>query len=305
MRRYVLKRLLMSLVVLAGVLVLIFFVSFVVGDPASLMLPPEAPLDQVLKLREQLHLNDPLWLQFAHTLFGWLHGDFGMSYVRGMPAIDATLGRLPATLLLAAATMIVVVPLALVVGIYSARRPGSLVDRALTTLSLAAVSMADFWLGLLLISVFSVYFGWLPTSGYGGIRYFVLPVITLGLKPLGRIAQVARANLVDEMRRQYTRAASSKGLSQTAVLAHHALRNTAIALVTIISAETIALLNGAVVVETIFGWPGIGSLLIEAINRRDFPIIQSTVAVVAVMVIAVNLLVDLSYAVIDPRVREG
>lgn len=305
MLRYLGKRVLLSLFVLAGVLVLIFFVSSVVGDPAMLMLPPEAPADQVAQLREQLHLNDPLWQQFVRSVLGWLHGDFGVSYVRGMPAIDATLGRLPATLLLAAATMIVVVPIALVVGIYSARRPDSLVDRALTALSLAAVSMADFWLGLLLIALIAVHFGWLPTSGYGGIKYFVLPVITLGLKPLGRIAQVARANLVDEMRRQYARAALSKGLSQTAVLARHALRNTAIPLVTIIAAETIALLNGAVVVETIFGWPGIGSLLIEAISRRDFPIIQSTVAVVAVMVIIVNLLVDISYAAIDPRVREG
>jgi peptide/nickel transport system permease protein len=295
----------MSLIVLVGVLVLVFFVSSIVGDPARLILAPEAPLDQVEQLRNQLGLNDPLWQQFLRTVGGWLHGDFGISYVRNTPAIDATLERLPATLQLTAVTMIVVVPLALLIGIYSARRPGSLVDQALTVLSLAAVSMADFWLGLLLIAFVAVHLGLLPTSGYGGWEYFILPVITLGLKPLGRIAQVARANLVDEMRRQYTRAARSKGLSETSVLARHALRNTAIPLVTIIAAETITLLNGAVVVETIFGWPGIGNLLIQAIDRRDFPVIQATVVVVALMVIVVNLAVDISYTLIDPRVAHG
>jgi peptide/nickel transport system permease protein len=296
---------LLSLIVLAGVLVLVFFVSSIVGDPARLILAPEAPQEQVLQLRAQLGLDDPLWEQFLRTVGGWLRGDFGTSYVRNTPAIYATLERLPATLQLTAVTMVVVVPLALLIGIASARRPGSWIDQALTVLSLAAVSMADFWLGLLLIALVAVHFGLLPTSGYGGWQYFILPVVTLGLKPLGRIAQVARANLVDEMRRQYTRAARSKGLSETGVLARHALRNTAIPLVTIIAAETITLLNGAVVVETIFGWPGIGNLLIQAIDRRDFPVIQATVVVVALMVIVVNLVVDISYTLIDPRVAHG
>ncbi len=269
---------------------------------ASLVLPPDAPQAQVEQMRQQLGLNDPLWQQFVRTLGGWLQGDFGNSYVRRTPALAATLGRLPATLLLAAGTLAMVVPLALIAGIYSARRPGSFIDRAVTFLSMAAVSMADFWLGLLLIAIFAVGLGWLPTSGYGGMSYLLLPMVTLGLRPLARISQVTRANLINEMRRRYVLVGRSKGLSEAGALVHHALRNVAIPIITVISSEAVALLNGAVVIETVFGWPGIGSLLISAINARDFPVIQSTVMVIAVMVIIVNLAVDLAYLAIDPRI---
>lgn len=298
---YVMRRIVLSLLVLLGVLVLVFLVSSVVGDPASLVLPPDAPQAQVDQLRQQLGLNDPILQQFMRTVGGWVHGDFGDSYVRRTPAIGATIERLPATLLLAFVTIGAMVPLALLAGIYSARRPGSLMDRGVTFLSLAAVSMADFWLGLLLIALFAVGLGWLPTSGYGGISHLVLPVITLGLRPLARISQVVRANLVDEMRRRYVLVGRSKGLSETGVLVRHALRNVAIPVITVISSEVVSLINGAVVIETVFGWPGIGSLLISSITARDFPVIQSTVIVIAVMVVIVNLIVDLSYRAIDPR----
>lgn len=304
MMRFVAKRLALSVIVLFIALMAVFFISSMIGDPARLILPPEATEEQYQAMRQQLGLNDPIWEQFGRNVTSWLQGDFGNSLYYAAPALDIVLDRLPATLLLAAATLLVAIPIAIALAVLSARRPGSFLDRTLTTVSLAGVSFADFWVALMLILAFAVTLNWLPTSGYGGPAYFVLPVITLMLRPLGRIAQVSRAALVDEMHKQYPLTARSKGLSDTKILYRHALRNSAIAMATIAGAEAISLLNGAVVVESVFGWPGIGSLFIDSIQQRDLPLIQASVALVAVMVILVNLVVDLLYAVIDPRIRD-
>jgi len=294
-----------SLFVLVGVLVVVFFISSAIGDPARLMLPVDAPEAQYLALRNTLGLDDPLLQQFMRSVGGWVSGDFGNSLWQQAPAIEIVLQRLPATLMLSAVTLSISVPFAIFLGIMSARRPGSVWDRMLTTMALAGVSVADFWLALMLILVFAVDFQWFPTSGYGSFEYFVLPALTLAMRPTGRIAQVTRSAIIEEMQKQYAITARSKGASELRILFGHTLKNSLIPIVTIAGGEAASLLNGAVVVETIFGWPGIGSLFIQAIQQRDLPLIQASVVVVALLVISVNLLVDLSYGFIDTRVRRG
>ena len=294
-----------SLFVLVGVLVVVFFISSAIGDPARLMLPVDAPESQYLVLRNTLGLDDPLLQQFMRSVGGWVTGDFGNSLWQQAPAAQIVLQRLPATLMLSAVTLSISVPFAIFLGIMSARRPGSVWDRMLTTMALAGVSVADFWLALMLILVFAVDFQWFPTSGYGSFEYFVLPALTLAMRPTGRIAQVTRSAIIEEMQKQYAITARSKGASELRILFGHTLKNSLIPIVTIAGGEAASLLNGAVVVETIFGWPGIGSLFIQAIQQRDLPLIQASVVVVALLVISVNLLVDLSYGFIDTRVRKG
>jgi len=294
-----------SLFVLVGVLVVVFLISSAIGDPARLMLPVDAPESQYLALRNTLGLDDPLLQQFMRSVGGWVTGDFGNSLWQQAPAAQIVLQRLPATLMLSAVTLSISVPFAIFLGIMSARRPGSVWDRMLTTMALAGVSVADFWLALMLILVFAVDFQWFPTSGYGSFEYFVLPALTLAMRPTGRIAQVTRSAIIEEMQKQYAITARSKGASELRILFGHTLKNSLIPIVTIAGGEAASLLNGAVVVETIFGWPGIGSLFIQAIQQRDLPLIQASVVVVALLVISVNLLVDLSYGFIDTRVRKG
>jgi peptide/nickel transport system permease protein len=211
--------------------------------------------------------------------------------------------RVPKTLYLAGVTMGIAIPLAILLGIVSALRPRSLIDRFATTIALTGVSIADFWLGLMLILFFAVELGWVPTSGYGGLNYVILPALTLAVRPIGRISQVVRSAMLDEMSKPYITTARAKGLKERVVILTHTLKNAAIPIVTMMGDEAASLLNGAVVIETLFGWPGVGILLIQAIEKRDLPLIESTVIVIATMIIFVNLAVDLLYAVIDPRVR--
>lgn len=282
---------------------MVFVVGHGIGDPARLMLPPEAPLEQYLALRKQLGLDDPLWEQFLRSAGRWIRGDFGDSLWQRVPALPLAIERIPATLYLTAVAMLAAIPLAILLGTVSAVRPRSLADRALTVFSLGGVSIADFWLGLMLIIVFAVQFGWFKTSGFGGWEFVVLPAVTLAFRPVGRIAQVTRSALLDEMAKLYVSTARAKGLKERTVVFYHALKNAAIPIITLTGDETASLLNGAVVVETVFAWPGIGILLIQAIGRRDLPLIEATVFVIAIMIIILNLVVDMTYAAIDPRVR--
>ena len=273
------------------------------GDPARLMLRPEATPAQVEAVRERLGLNDPLPEQFFRFMGGAIRGDFGDSIWQRAPALPIMLERLPNTLYLAGVTILVALPLAALLGIVSALRPGSFVDRSSTVVALAGVSIADFWLGLMLILFFAVNLGWLPTSGFGGPEYVILPALALMVRPLGRISQVIRSSMLDQLGQPYVTTARSKGLSERVVVTLHAMKNAAIPALTLIGDETAALLNGAVVIETVFGWPGIGLLLIQAIERRDLPLIEACVFAIAVMIIVANLLVDLAYTLFDPRIR--
>ncbi len=303
MAQYLLRRIVHSLLVVVGVLVLVFVVAEQIGDPARLMLPADAPIQLYLDLRQRLGLDDPFLERFWRTVSGWLTGDFGDSLWQGVPALGLALQRVPATLTLTLVSLSIAVPLALALGTRSAIKPGSWTDRALTTVSLAGVSIADFWLGLMLIMVFAVQLDLLPTSGFGGLEYLILPAITLALRPTGRLAQIARSALVEEMQKPYIKTLRAKGLSEGQIVRRHALKNSAIPIITVGGDELVTFLNGAVVIETIFAWPGIGTLFINAIERRDLPLIEACVFVVALMVIVVNLLVDFTYARLDPRAK--
>ncbi|HEY8477139.1 MAG TPA: ABC transporter permease [Chloroflexota bacterium] len=300
---YLVRRLYHSIFVLAGLIVVVFLVTHVVGDPARLMLRPEAPREQYEALREQLGLNDPLHVQFGRFVGQLARGDFGDSIWQRVPAFPLVLQRLPATLILAAATIALALPLGILLGTASALRPRSLVDRFIAVLSLGGISTADFWLGFMLILVFAVELGWLPTSGYGGVEYIVLPTLALAFRPLGRISQLTRSTMLDELSKAYVHTARAKGLAERTVVFYHVLKNAAIPIVTLTADEAAALLNGAVVIETVFGWPGVGVLLVQAIEHRDFPLVQASVFVIAGMVILLNLLVDFVYTLLDPRVR--
>lgn len=300
---YLLRRLGHSVLVVVGLLILVFVVVEQIGDPARLMLPADAPIQLYLDLRQRLGLDDPFLQRFWRTMSGWLTGDFGDSLWQGVPALGLALQRLPATLTLTLVSLAFAVPVALLLGTRSAIKPGSWTDRLLTTISLAGVSIADFWLGLTLILVFAVQLKLLPTSGFGGLEYLILPALTLALRPIGRLAQIARSALVEEMQKPYIKTLRAKGLSDGQIVRRHALKNSAIPIITVGGDELVTFLNGAVVIETIFAWPGIGTLLINAIERRDLPLIEACVFVVAVMVIVVNLLVDVTYARLDPRAK--
>ena len=303
MLSYVLRRSVHSLIVMLVVVTLVFFVGRMVGDPATLMLPVDARPEQFDDLRERLGLNEPLLTQFFAFMGGALRGDFGNSFWQQVPALELVLARLPATLLLAATTMAIALPSAILLGALAVLKPGSWADRLVNVASLSGVSVVDFWLGLMLILIFSVNLGWVPTSGYGGIEYIVLPALVLAASPLGRIAQITRTAMLDEMSKPYIRAARAKGMSRRQAIFRHGLKNAFVPIITMAGDETTSVLNGAVVVEAVFAWPGIGLLLIQAIQRRDLPLIEATVLVVAVLVIVVNMLVDFAYAYLNPRIR--
>lgn len=303
MVRYVLRRLVQSIFVLVGLTIVVFFVTRQIGDVARLMLPIDATEQQVAEMRQSLGLDAPLYVQFGRYVLDLLHGDFGTSIWQNVPAIDLVAARFPATALLAFSTLAFAIVVAVPVGILAALRPGGVFDRIATVVSIFGLSVPTFWLALLLIAVFSVELGWFRTSGYGGFQYLVLPVLAIAAQTIGRLAQVVRTSMLDVLTAQYLVTARSKGLYEHVILIRHALRNAMLPIVTIIGDEIIGLLNGSVVIEVIFGWPGIGKLTIDAIERRDFAVIQASVIFVALVVIVVNLLVDLIYAWLDPRIR--
>jgi peptide/nickel transport system permease protein len=302
---YLIRRLGHSVLVLAGLLVFVFVLGRGIGDPAKMMIAPDASQEQYLATRAQYGFDQPLYVQFMRTASGWIQGDFGNSLWQRVPSLPVAISRVPATLHLAFVTALIAIPTAIIIGTISAIRPRSWLDRLLTVISLGGVSTAEFWLGLMLILLFAVQLGWLPTSGYGGLEYTLLPALTLAFRPIGRIAQVARGAMLDEMSKPYVTTARSKGLAERVCTFGHAFRNAAIPIVTLSGDETASLLNGAVVVETVFGWAGIGSLLIQSINRRDLPLVEATIFVIAIMIISLNLIVDVVYTKIDPRIRFG
>ncbi|MCC6175377.1 MAG: ABC transporter permease [Chloroflexi bacterium] len=303
MIRYIARRLVSSVVVILALVAVVFFMLHLVGDPARLMLPQEATVEQYEALRQQLGLDRPLHVQFGTYLSGLLVGDFGTSLWQGVPALSLVLDRLPNTLYLTLVTMAIALPTAVGLGVVAALRPGSPVDRLITVFSLGGISIANFWLGLMLILLFAVELRWLPTSGFGGLSFVIMPAIALALRPIGRIGQLTRATVLDEMSKLYVNTARSKGLPERAVIVRHTLRNASLPVITLAGDELAGLLNGAVVIETLFAWPGLGSLMIQAIEHRDLPIVEASLFVVAVTVVLLNLLVDLSYSVLDPRVR--
>jgi peptide/nickel transport system permease protein len=303
MGRYIASRLIQSFFVVFAVVILVFVLARLTGDPAELYLPLHASEEVRQSFREAHGLDRPILVQLGDFMLDVVRLDFGRSMWQKVPALPLVLHRLPLTLELAAATIAGAFILAFVLGSISALYPLSIIDRATTFISLIGVTVADFWLALVLILIFAVHLGWFPTSGTGGLEYLVLPGITLAWRPLGRMAQVVRSSVLDQISSPYVITARAKGLTQRAVLYKHVARNALIPVLTLAGTEFVGLANGAVIVETVFGWPGIGKLTIDALERRDFAVIQAAVFVVAILVVVLNLLIDFCYAAIDPRIR--
>ena len=305
MTRYWIRRLLQSVGIAWLVLTLVFLTTRVIGDPVRLVLGIEASQERVELTRDHLGLNRSLPTQYVDFLEGVVRIDFGESFWQKVPSLPIVLDRVPATLYLTSVALLIAIPLSLTLASIGTLKPRSLADRAINVFSLGGVSIVDFWLGLMLIMLLATRFDWLKTSGYGGLSYVLLPAVTLAFKPLGRISQMARTALADEMSKPYIRSLRAKGVSPRRIVFLHAMKNAALPIITIIGDELISLLNGAIVVETVFGWPGLGQLTIQALGRRDLPVIEALVFVVTVIVIGVNLLVDLSYTYLNPKVKFG
>ncbi|MBI5292103.1 MAG: ABC transporter permease [Chloroflexi bacterium] len=305
MATYVLRRLFYSIFVVVAVTILVFLLSRLTGDPALLYLPETAPLEMAERFREMHGLNRPILVQLVDFLNGAIHLDFGKSLWQKIPASALVLDRLPLTLTLAFGTTFVSLVIAIVIGVIAALRPLSFFDSLTTAISLFGVSVPSFWLALVLIYIFSLRLGWLPTSGSGTWKHAILPLIVLTWGPSGYLARVVRTSMLEQLSAVYLTAARAKGVAKVRLLLRHALPNAAFPIMTVTSSTFIGVANGAVIVETVFGWPGIGKLTIDAIANRDFPVLQATVFVVGIIVVLTNLVLDLLYAAIDPRVRLG
>ncbi|MGH7321673.1 MAG: ABC transporter permease [Candidatus Rokuibacteriota bacterium] len=304
MTQYILARLIQSVIVVLGVLLLVFVILQLTGDPARLMLPPEATLEDIERLRRHMGFDRPLPVQFLYFMAGAVRGDFGNSLrYKDQPALQIVLERFPATIELALATLLWSIPVAFLLGLVAAVRRASLQENAAMLTALLGQSMPSFWLGLMLILVFSVNLGLLPSSGRGTLKHVVLPALTLGGFFMARLTRLVRSGLLDVLGQDYVRTARAKGLAERVVVVRHALKNAAIPIVTIIGLDIGTVLGGAVITETVFAWPGVGRLAIDSINVRDFPVVQADVFVIAVAFVLINLLVDALYTWLDPRVR--
>ena len=304
MLRYLVRRLLLTIPVLLGVATLVFaLIHLIPGDPAQAMLGEGAAPEDVAQLRERLGLDRPIIVQYGSFLTGLLHGDLGVSLRNDQPVTQQILERMPATAELAFASMTVAVLIALPLGIVAAVWRGTLVDFSAMTLSLVGISVPNFWLGPLMAIVFAVELGWLPVGGRGTLAHLVLPAVTLGAALAAILARMTRASLLEELREPYVLAARAKGVSRSRAVLHHALRNSLIPIVTILGLQFGVVLTGAVITETIFAWPGIGRLLIQSISFRDYPTVQGCVLLIAVTYVGVNLITDLTYGFLDPRIR--
>ena len=302
--RFLVRRALLTIPVLLGVATLVFsLIHLVPGDPAQAMLGDGASPRDIAELRTNLGLDRPLTAQYATFLRHAVTGDLGTSFRTGQPVTQMIAERVPATAELALAAMTVAILLALPLGIIAAVRKNTFVDHAAMTFSLAGISIPNFWLGPLLAIVFSVELGWLPVSGRGTVAHLVLPALSLGLALSAILARMTRASLLEELGELYVRAARARGVSPSAAVLGHALRNSLIPLVTIVALQFGAVLTGAVITETIFAWPGIGRLLIQSIGFRDYPMVQGCILLIAVTYVSVNLLTDVLYGVLDPRIR--
>jgi peptide/nickel transport system permease protein len=301
--RFLLRRLIQSAVAILGTITLVFFIQRLAGDPTLLMLPEGATREDIETLRHQLGFDQPLAIQYLDYLAQLVRFDLGQSLVQRVPVLEIIAARLPYTLYLAGSALLVAVGIGLPVGIVMAVRRDTKLERVLMALVLIGQSMPTFWSGILLILLFAVTLGVVPSSGVDGIRSVVLPAIALGALTMATYARVTRTAVIEELGRDYVSAAQAKGLLFRNVISRHILRNAATPIITISALEIANLLAGAVIVETVFAWPGLGQLAVQSIAARDFPIVQSIVLLSAFVSIALNLAADVLYSVVDPRIR--
>jgi peptide/nickel transport system permease protein len=303
MSTFLVRRLLQSLIVLFGVSFVVFAILHLTGDPALVLLPPDASIEDVRRFREAMGFNDPFLVQYGRFLNGALHGDFGQSVRHGEPAFGLVVERMPATFELAGAALLLALCLSIPAGIVSAVRRNTPVDYVATVVALFGQSLPTFWLGIMLILLFSVQLQLLPSSGRGTPEHLILPAVTLGLFTTARITRLTRSGMLEVLNQDYIRTARAKGVSDSPVVWKHALKNAEIPIVTIVGIELGTLLGGSVITETIFAWPGVGRLSVQAIANRDYPVVQAAVFLLASTFVLVNLMVDLVYTYLDPRIR--
>ena len=304
MLRFLARRFLLTIPVLLGVATLVFaLIHLIPGDPVRSMLGDGAPEESVIELRGKLGLDRPLYQQYGIFLKDMARGDLGTSLRTNEPVVAAIAARMPATFELAGASMLVAIVIAIPLGIVAAVGAGTFVDHVATTLALIGISMPNVWLGPLLAIIFAVELGWLPVSGRGTLGQLVLPALTLGAPLAAVLARMTRASVIDGLRELYVTAARARGLSRTRAVVRHAFRNSLIPIVTVLGLQFGAVLTGAVITETIFAWPGVGRLLIQSIGFRDYPLVQGCILLIAVTYVSVNLLTDLAYGLLDPRIR--
>ncbi len=320
MTRYLARRFWQSLLVLFGISLIVFIILHLTGDPAILLMPPDATKEDIDNFREIMGFNDPLFLrwppwmylnpplrfltdtQYGRFFTGAIRGDFGLSFRHQQPALGLVLERMPATIQLTLAALALAISVAIPVGILSAVRRNRAVDHAGMVMALLGQSMPVYWLGIMLILLFAVRLNLLPAFGTGSLRHLVLPAVTLGAFSMARIARLTRSGMLEVLGQEYVRTARAKGLSEIRVILKHGLKNAAIPVITIIGLDLGTLLGGAVITETIFAWPGVGRLAVQAIANRDYPVVQAAVFTLASIFVIINFLVDVLYTYVDPRV---
>ncbi|WP_201270351.1 ABC transporter permease [Sinorhizobium meliloti] len=300
---YIGRRAYHSVISVIGLLTLVFFLTRLTGDPSALYLPLDSSLEARQAFARLNGLDQPIYVQFFQYLQNLMSLDFGQSLRQNRSAIEVALEAFPATLKLALVAMSFATVLAIVVGALAAARPGSLFDRIAGLVSLAGASTPDFWIAIVGILVFAVGLGMLPTSGTGTALHWIMPIAVLMLRPFGLLVQVVRGTMISALASPFIKTAHAKGMKRRKIIFGHALRNSLLPVITVAGDLATGLINGAVVVETIFGWPGIGKLMIDSIIQRDFAVVQSTILVTAIAIFIVNIAIDLLYAVLDPRIR--
>jgi peptide/nickel transport system permease protein len=300
---FIYKRSLQSLLSLIGLIVLVFFLARITGSPVDLYLPQGASQEIRNQFNEQFGFNDPLYIQFGRFIWGLVHLDMGQSLQFSRPATEVVLQAFPTTLMLAAVTMPLVILIAVVTGSLAAFKPGGIFDRLASFISLLGASTPNFWVAIVGVLVFAVTLRVLPTSGTGTPLHWVLPVAVLALRPAGVLVQVVRTSMLTALATAYIKTARAKGVGSRAIVFVHALRNGLLPVITVASDQTAGIVNGAVIVETVFGFPGIGKLMIDSVMLRDFAVIQAAVLVTALAVFIINIIVDITYAIVDPRIR--
>lgn len=305
MSGFLARRLMQGLVSIVGASVIIFLISRMSGDPVMIMLPNDAPPSLIEETRRNLGLDLPLWVQYFIFAKNALMGDFGNSYRWEMPALDLILDRLPATVQLAVCGLLFSVAIAVPVGVMSAVHRGGWIDRIGRVFAMLGQAMPAFWVGLLLILVFAIHLNWLPAFGHGTPSHIILPAIALGWYPVAAQTRIVRSAMLDVLDSDHIRLSRALGTPERLIVWKYALRNAAVPLLTMLGVYFAAMLGGAFVVETIFAWPGVGRTVVEAVFSRDFPVVQAGVLFTSILFVLSNLLVDISYGVVDPRIRDA
>ena len=303
MTAFLIRRIAGAFGVVAGVAVVVFIILHLTGDPAAAMMPLESTQAEIAAFRHAQGFDRPLWVQFASFAWNLLHGNFGLSLRHGEPALGLALERVPASAELAITALVLAVVVAVPAGTVAAVKRNSALDVAARLLALVGQSTPVYWLGIMLILIFGVQLGWFPVSGTGGWQHLVLPAITLAMFTMARIMRLTRGSMLDVLQSDYLRTAVAKGVGSFRLIWHHALRNAWLPIVTAIGIELGTLLSQAIITETIFSWPGIGRLAYQAILDRDYPVVEAVVLLGALSFVLINLLVDLAYAALDPRIR--